>query len=71
VSISRCGPDQAIAFENKPIANNVRTNMRKVVASALLRLQDVSEAMIEAGSVGCGHFNQFLAAMIDGKEVPA
>ena len=73
VSMSRCGPDRALAFENNPITNNVRKNMRKTVSSAPLHFQDVSagEAMIEAGSVGCGHFNQFLAAIIDGKEVPA
>ena len=72
VPMSRCGPDQAIAFENNPITNNVRTNMRKTISSAPLHFQEVStgEAMIEAGSVGCGHFNQFRAAIIDGREVP-
>ena len=72
VSMSRCGPAQAVAFENNPITNNVRKNMRKTVDSAPKHFQDVSagETMIEAGSVGCGHFNQFLAAIIDRKEVP-
>ena len=72
VSLSRCGPAQAVAFENNPITNHVRKNMRKTVDSAPQYFQNVApgESMIEAGSVGCGHWNQFIAAIIDCKEVP-
>jgi hypothetical protein len=71
VSLSRCGPSQAIAFENDPVTNNCRKWITKTVAQAPKHFADFNPAMIEAGSVGCGHWNQFLAAMIDGKEVPA
>ncbi len=40
------------------------------MAQAPKHFADFNPAMIEAGSVGCGHWNQCLAAMIDGKEVP-
>lgn len=70
VSLSRCGASQAIAFENNPVSNNVRTWISKTIAQEPKRFADFNPAMVEAGSVGCGHWNQFLAAVIDGKEVP-
>ena len=63
--LSLCGPDKAIAFSNNPkddlIAKNHFNNTAGNEHFANFVVGD-----IEAGSSGCGHLNQFLAAIIDG-----
>ena len=68
VSLTKCGPDAAVAFEENP--------QTKVMAHAHRALCKTSkhfasyEETVECGSVGCGHWNQFLACIHDGCEVP-
>ena len=71
VSIKECGPNRAIAFYEGPT--------RKVHGPEFIELCKTSPHyaryddpdIVEAGSVGCGHWNQFLACVIDKVPVPA
>ena len=66
VSLQQCGPDRAVAFEST--ADD---------ADAFVELCRTSEHyarfdrdQVDGASVGCGHWNQFLACCIDGVKVP-
>ena len=67
VSIQECGPKKAVAFE---------TDKKTALAHIELCKTSVhypsytDTDMVEAASVGCGHWNQFLACIQDGIEVP-
>lgn len=59
-----CGPDKAIAFENNPITNNVENHTMRLTADEHFATYVVGS--IRAGSAGCSHLNQFIAAVKDG-----
>ena len=69
VSLTKCGPDAAVCFEDDPLT--------KAIAKAWVphsktskHFANFEEDVIEYGSVGCGHWNQFLCCIADGCEVP-
>ena len=58
-----CGPEKAIAFENNPNTNSCETHTLESTTSDLFGRYE--KGTIRAGSVGCSHLNQFLAAVHD------
>ena len=63
-----CGPkDRAFAFEVNPLNNNIEDHTIAVTSSSD-KFANYSRGVIRGGSVGCGHLNQFLAAVRDGAE---
>ena len=70
VSLSECGPNKAVAFEENPLKKTMgAAHVELCKTSPHFALYTDPDA-IEAGSVGCGHWNQFLACIIDKRPVP-
>ena len=68
VSLTKCGPDAAVAFQDDPTTKAIaKTHVAHCKTSEHFAQYDDS---IECGSVGCGHWNQFIACIHDGCEVP-
>ena len=71
VSLNECGPNKAFAFYEDPLD--------KKSAKAHIELCKTSPHYptygnvdtVDGGSVGCGHWNQFLACVHDSRPVPA
>ena len=68
-SLARCDNKRAVAFQVKPGDDR---DVKKFVeyANASPHLATFDSTAIEACSVGCGHLNQFLAAIVAECEVP-
>ena len=60
-----CGPDRAIPFENNPTTNNCEKHTLETTRTSEYFANFV-KGSIRGGSVGCGHLNQWLAAVKDG-----
>lgn len=62
-----CATDKAIAFEVNPLSSHIEdhTIATTIVSSQFAQYQ---KGVIRGGSCGCGHLNQFLAAVGDGAE---
>ena len=69
VSWTKCGPDVCIAFEDDPAKRHIAKAAAELSRSSTSFAQ-YDEGQVEGGSVGAGHWNQFLAAIEDGREVP-
>ena len=68
-SMTRCDPKRAVAFQVKPGDDrDVKSFVGYANESPYLATFD--SAAVEACSVGCGHLNQFLAAVAQECEVP-
>jgi hypothetical protein len=65
-TLKLCGPDRAIAFEVSPTSNTIEQHTLAITSSP--NFANYVPGTIRAGSVGCGHLNQFLAAVADGAE---
>ena len=57
-----CSTDRAIAFENSPDTNHCETYTIKSTKGNSMFYQYTPNT-VRGGSVGCGHLNQFLAAV--------
>lgn len=66
-SLNKCDPRRAVAFQSK-VASDVSRFLDH--ANPNPHFATFDKDMVEAGSVGCGHLNQFLAAIFDEVEVP-
>jgi hypothetical protein len=64
-TLKLCGPDRAIAFEVSPTSNAIEQHTLTTTKSSPLFAKYEPDT-IRAGSTGCGHLNQFLAAVNDG-----
>ena len=62
-----CGTDRAIAFEVNPMNNHIEEHTIATTSSSPL-FASYEKGLIRGGSCGCGHLNQFLAAVNDGAE---
>ena len=69
MSLAKCSPDAAVAFDENPKTKHV-TKQHVALCKTSPHFANYDEISIECGSVGCGHWNQFLACIIDGCEVP-
>jgi hypothetical protein len=68
VSLTKCGPDAAVAFEENPKTKHItKSHIAHCKTSKHFAQYDET---IECGSVGCGHWNQMLACIHDSCEVP-
>ena len=67
VSLAECGPLKAVAFgvDKKTALAHI-----ELCKTSVYYPNFTDPDIVEAGSVGCGHWNQFLAAIQDGIEVP-
>ena len=61
-TLKLCGIDRAIAFENSPDTNHCESHTIKSTNGNSMFYQYTPNT-VQAGSVGCGHLNQFLAAV--------
>ena len=70
VSLSKCDPTRAVAFSINP---HKPESLKKFIeyTNNDKHMATFDPSAIEAMSVGCGHWNQFLCAIIDECEVPA
>ena len=69
VSLELCGPTRAIAFLEDGEKESAKAHMALCQTSEYYaKYEDI--AIIEATSVGCGHWNQFLACIVDEVPVP-
>jgi len=62
-----CGSDKAIAFENNPTTNDCEQHTINLTSSSNY-FASYARGAIRAGSVGCSHLNQWLAAVQDGAQ---
>ena len=69
VSLGECGPSKAIAFEDDP-SRTMALEHIKLCKTSPHYADYTDPEIVEGGSVGCGHWNQFLACIIDKKPVP-
>ena len=69
-SLGRCDPKRAVAFQVKPGDDR---DVKKFVelANQSPNFATFDSEAVEACSVGCGHLNQFLAAIVAECEVPS
>ena len=71
VSLAQCGPDKAVAFEEHPVNRRFgKQHVELCKSSPHYALYTDADA-VEAGTVGCGHWNQMLACIIDKRPVPS
>ena len=57
-----CGKDRAIAFENSPETNHCEAyTIKSTIGNPMFH--QYAAGTVRGGSVGCGHLNQFLAAV--------
>ena len=61
VSLAECGPNKAVAFEINPLDKKIALEFIKLCSSN----------NHYASYIGCGHWNQFLACIIDKAQVPS
>ena len=59
-----CGPDKAVAFEDDPVTHNCELHTVWVAGSE--EFGNYKPGTVRAGSVGCSHLNQWLAAVVSG-----
>ena len=64
VSMGKCGPDQAVAFEEDASKKTALDHIKLCRTSKHYAAYTDAE-IVEGGTVGCGHWNQFLACIID------
>lgn len=69
VSLSACGPDRAVCFDTDPEHKMGQDHVALCKTSPHWASYTDAENC-EVGSVGCGHWNQFLACIADGTLVP-
>ena len=69
VSLTKCGPDSAIAFVDNP-ATQIIAKTHVDWSKTSPHVANYNLESIEGGSCGCGHWNQFLAALYDEVECP-
>ena len=69
VSLTKCGPDSAVAFEDDPNLRTAATQMMSLCNESP-SFGKYNESQIEGGSVGSGHWNQFLACIESNALVP-
>ena len=69
-SLARCDPKRAVAFQAKP-GGDPGVEQFVEYARQSQHLATFEASAVEACSVGCGHLNQFLAAVRAECEVPA
>ena len=62
-----CGTDRAVAFEVNPMKTHIEDHTI-ATTSASNMFAKYERGVIRGGSCGCGHLNQFLAAVLDGAE---
>ena len=62
-----CGTDRAVAFEVNPMSKHIEEHTISTTAASKL-FASYEKGVIRGGSCGCGHLNQFLAAVHDGAE---
>ena len=62
-----CGTDRAVAFEVNPMSKHIEDHTI-ATTSASKKIGKYSKGMVIGGSCGCGHLNQWLAAVGDGAE---
>ena len=67
VSLQECGPNKAVAFDVGKDAALAHISLCK---TSVHYPSFTDPEAVEAGSVGCGHWNQFLACIHDKVEVP-
>ena len=68
VSLNECGPNKAVAFEDR--TNSFGNAHVELCKTSPHYAEFTDRQAVEAGSVGCGHWNQFLACIIDARPVP-
>ena len=59
-----CGPERAIAFEVDPTHTEIQDHTMKICSTSSM-FADFDRQSIRGGSCGCGHLNQWLAAVFD------
>jgi hypothetical protein len=62
-----CGTDRAVAFEVNPMTSHIEQHTIATTSGSNMFAQ-YDKGVIRGGSCGCGHLNQFLAAVSDGAE---
>ena len=70
VSLDECGPNKAVAFEVNPLDKKIANDFIKLCATSDHYASYTDAGAIGAGSVGSGHWNQFLASIVDKARVP-
>ena len=68
VSPGECGPNKAVGFDK--LDNTTADDWIKLCATSEHYAHFVDADFVEGGSVGCGHWNQFLACANDKVLVP-
>ena len=68
-SFKLCPPTKAICFEDSPETKAIETATIELTSSSEL-FATYEKGCVKAGSVGCGHLNQFLAAVLQGVPTP-
>ena len=64
-----CGKDKAIAFEDNPMTHHCEKHTIDITNKSEL-FATYKAGTVRAGSVGCSHLNQWLAAVFDGAVTP-
>ena len=57
-----CAPDRAIAFEVNPLSDHIEAHTIAVTTASQL-FAVYAKGVLRGGSCGCGHLNQWLAAV--------
>ena len=70
VSLLECGPDKAIAFEEDQRTRHMAHRHIELCKTSPYYARYEDPDQVEAGSVGCGHWNQMLACILDRRPVP-
>ena len=68
-SLTKCDPTRAVAFQLHPLSTHTLDKFMAVTSTSPV-LANFDPQLIECASVGCGHLNQFLAAVHDELVVP-
>lgn len=68
VSLKACGPDRAVAIEAAANGDSIKSFVDHCKTSP--HYAKFNADSIDGESVGCGHWNQFLACIVDRVEVP-
>ena len=69
VSLNECGPDKAVAFEIEDTKETAKDHIKLCQTSEHYACYEDAD-LVEASTVGCGHWNQFLACILDKRPVP-
>ena len=68
-NLNLCGPDRAIAFEVDATSTEIQDHTISVCSTSTMFANFDSQS-IRGGSCGCGHLNQWLAAVFDEATTP-